>query len=80
MTTQENNPNPMNVNSVEANVMTSEKQGTKSKGAAGVIFVGCLMIGLAAGLLTGQVVVGLLGGLGVGFVALGVTHAVTGAW
>ena len=60
--------------------MTSEKQGSKAKGASGVVFVGCLLIGLAAGLLTRQVAVGILGGLGVGFVALGIVRAVTGEW
>ena len=59
---------------------TSEKTRSKRNGAAGVIFVGCLLIGLAAGLLTGQTVVGLLGGLGVGFVAMGIARAVTGSW
>ena len=60
--------------------MSGEKQTKKFKGASGVIFVGCLLIGLAAGLLTGQMAAALLGGLGVGFVAMGIARAVTGAW
>ena len=78
MTDTENNA--MNTDSMEARVNTSEKQRSKRKGAAGVVFVGCLLIGLAAGLLTGQTAVGLLGGLGVGFVALGIVRAATGEW
>ena len=70
----------MNTNSMEEIVNTSEKQGSGRKGAAGVVFVGCLLIGLAAGLLTGQTAVGLLGGLGVGLVAMGIVRAVTGEW
>jgi len=70
----------LSTNPMEAKGMTSEKQGSKRNGAAGVIFIGCLLLGLAAGLLTGQVAVGLLGGLGVGFVAMGIARAVTGAW
>jgi len=69
-----------NTNSMEAKGMISEKQGSKRKGASGVIFVGCLILGLAAGLLTRQIAVGLLGGLGVGFVAMGIARAVTGEW
>jgi hypothetical protein len=70
----------MNTNAMEANVTTSEKLGSKRNGASGVIFVGCLILGLAAGLLFGQVAVGLLGGLGVGLVAMGIARAVTGEW
>ena len=78
MTGTENNT--VNTDSMEERAMTSEKQGSKRSGASGVVFVGCLLIGLAAGLLTGQMAVGLLGGLGVGFVGLGIVRAVTGEW
>lgn len=78
MTDTENNT--MNTDSMEAKVNASEKQGSKRKGAAGVVFVGCLLLGLAAGLLTGQMAAGLLGGLGAGFVAMGIVRAVTGEW
>ena len=78
MTGTENNDR--NTKSMEAKVNTSEKQEVKRKGAAGVIFVGCLILGLAAGFFTGNIVAGLLGGLGVGFVAMGITRAITGEW
>jgi hypothetical protein len=60
--------------------MSSEKQETKRKGSSGLIFVGCLMLGLAIGLLTGNVAVGLLGGLGVGFIGMALMNARTGSW
>jgi hypothetical protein len=60
--------------------MTNEKQETGQSGASGVVFVGCLILGIAVGLLLGNVVVGLLGGLGIGFIGLGVMRAVTGSW
>jgi len=44
--------------------MASEKQKPERKGVSGLVFVGCLILGLAIGLLTGNVAVGLLGGLG----------------
>jgi hypothetical protein len=78
MTDTENNTK--DTDSMEVKVNTNEKRVSKRKGAAGVVFVGCLLIGLAAGLLTGQTAVGILGGLGVGFVALGIVRAVTGEW
>lgn len=57
--------------------MSSEKQELKSKGngISGLIFVGCLMIGLATGFFIGNMVVGVLGGLGVGFVAMAIAMA-----
>ena len=60
--------------------MTNETQKKKTSGASGVIFVGCLILGLAVGLLIGKIAFGLLGGLGVGLVAMGIARAVTGEW
>jgi hypothetical protein len=60
--------------------MSREKQSPSRKGASGVVFVGCLMLGLAAGLPIEYVAVGLLGGLGVGFIALGMVRYATGEW
>jgi hypothetical protein len=61
--------------------MENVKQETKSRaGAAGVIFVGCLLLGLAVGFLIGNIVAGLFGGLGVGLIAMGIAHAATGSW
>jgi hypothetical protein len=60
--------------------MSSEKKDSKRSGVSGLVFVGCLMIGLAIGLLIGNVAVGLLGGLGVGFIAMAIARYVTGEW
>ena len=65
---------------MEAIVMASEKQKPDRKGVSGLVFVGCLMLGLAIGLLTGNVAVGLLGGLGVGFIAMAIARYITGEW
>ncbi len=57
--------------------MSGEKQELKSnaKGISGLVFVGCLMIGLAVSFLIGNFVVGILGGLGVGFIAMAIAMA-----
>ena len=60
--------------------MENVKQETRNRGASGVIFLGCLLLGLAVGFLIGNVVVGLFGGLGVGFIAMGIARAITGSW
>ena len=60
--------------------MASEKQKPDRKGVSGLVFVGCLMIGLAIGLLLGNVAAGLFGGLGVGFIGMAIVRAVTGEW
>jgi hypothetical protein len=60
--------------------MASERQETSRSGTSGVVFVGCLFIGIAAGLLTENMAVGVMGGLGVGFIALGLMRAITGRW
>jgi len=60
--------------------MASEKQGPKRTGISGLVFVGCLMLGLAAGILTGNTAVGVLAGLGAGFIAMGIARYVTGEW
>jgi len=59
---------------MEAIVMSSEKNELKSKAkdVSGLVFVGCLMLGLAAGFLMGNIMVGVLGGLGVGFILIGI--------
>ena len=61
-------------------VMSGEKQESSRKGISGLVFVGCLMIGLAVGLLTGNMAVALLGGLGVGFIAMAIARYVTREW
>lgn len=60
--------------------MTSDKQGPKRSGISGLVFVGCLMIGLAIGFLVGNVAAGVIGGLGVGFIAMAVARYKTGEW
>jgi len=60
--------------------MASERQGARRSGAAGLVFVGCFMVGIAIGLLTGAVAPAILGGLGIGFVAMAIVRAVTGEW
>jgi hypothetical protein len=60
--------------------VTSDKQGPKRSGISGLVFVGCLMIGLAIGFLVGNVAAGVIGGLGVGFIAMAVARYKTGEW
>ncbi len=60
--------------------MSEHKQVRSSKGVSGLVFVGCLMIGIAAGIFTGNVAVAFLGALGVGFIAMGMVRLVTGEW
>jgi hypothetical protein len=61
--------------------MSDEKQEPKKRGgSSGLVFVGCLMLGLAIGILVGNAAVGVLGGLGVGFIAMAIVRAATGEW
>jgi len=60
--------------------MTPDKQPLSQSGMSGLVFVGCLFVGLAAGLLTGQVAVGILGGLGVGFIGIAVVRYLARQW
>jgi hypothetical protein len=60
--------------------MTGEKKEIKRSGISGLVFVGCLLIGLAIGLLTGDVAVWILGALGAGFIAMAFTRYFTGEW
>ena len=65
---------------VEVIVMANEAKETKGKGISGLVFVGCLMLGLAIGFITGQIVAGVLGGLGVGFIGMAIARYKTGEW
>ena len=60
--------------------LASEKQEPKRTEISGLVFVGCLMIGFAIGLLIGNIVVGLFGGLGVGFIAMAIARYENGGW
>jgi hypothetical protein len=61
-------------------VMASDKEESGGKGASGVAFVGCILLGLAVGWFVGNVVVGIFGGLGVGFIAMAIIRFRTGQW
>ena len=52
--------------------MANEKQKPDRTGVSGLVFVGCLMLGLAVGFFIGNIVAGLFGGLGVGFIAMAI--------
>lgn len=60
--------------------MASVEEQPSRAGAAGLAFVGFLIIGLGAGILTGQVATYLLIGLGAGFVGMAIARAITGQW
>ena len=60
--------------------MSDEKKEKSRSGISGLVFVGCLMIGFAFGLLIGNIVVGLFGGLGVGFIAMAIARYANGGW
>ncbi|MEZ4768437.1 MAG: hypothetical protein R2844_08420 [Caldilineales bacterium] len=55
-------------------------QKTKTTGVSGLVFVGCLLIGLAVGILTGELAVVLLAALGFGFLGMAIVRLATGAW
>ena len=50
--------------------MDEKKQNTST--IAGVVFVGCIFIGLGLGLLYNATATGILLGMGIGFIAMGV--------
>jgi hypothetical protein len=60
--------------------MSNEKQPTSKTGISGLVFVGCLLIALAAGLLTGEMAIAILAGLGVGFIGMALVRFSTGQW
>ncbi|MCB0201737.1 MAG: hypothetical protein H6649_00220 [Caldilineae bacterium] len=60
--------------------MSTETKKTRTSGASGLVFVGCLLIGLAVGILTGQVAAALLIALGVGFIGMAIVRLGTGEW
>lgn len=60
--------------------MSNNIQESSRKGTTGLVFVGCLILGLALGLLAGNVAIGFLVGLGVGFIGMAITRALTGQW
>ncbi len=60
--------------------MSNDKQVRSRTGITGLVFVGCLIIGLAVGIQTGNVAVAFLGALGIGFIAMAIMRLVTGEW
>jgi hypothetical protein len=60
--------------------MSGEKQESRRSGISGLVFVGCLLIGIAVGILTDNAAVSILGGLGVGFIAMAIARYATGEW
>ena len=48
------------------------KEGRK---AGGLLFVGCMFLGMAAGFYYGNFLIGLFGGMGLGFIMMAVTIA-----
>ena len=60
--------------------MTNENQEHERGGVSGLVFVGCLMLGLAIGFLIGNIPAGLFGGMGVGFIGMAIARYVTGEW
>jgi hypothetical protein len=65
---------------MEVLTMSSDKKERSRSGNSGLIFVGCLILGLALGFIIGNVAGGLFVGLGVGFIAMGIMRAITGEW
>ena len=72
--------NEKEIKQEEAMIMSGEKQEGSKSGISGLVFVGCLMIGLAIGILTGNTAVWLIGSLGVGFIAMAIARYATGEW
>jgi hypothetical protein len=59
----------------------SENYQTRSrKGASGVMLIGFVLFGLAAGFFLENIAAGLFAGLGIGFIAMGIMRAITGEW
>jgi hypothetical protein len=65
---------------MEVITMSNNIQESSRKGTTGLVFVGCLILGLALGLLAGNVAIGFLVGLGVGFIGMAIARALTGQW
>lgn len=60
--------------------MSVKKQERSRRGISGLVFVGCLLIALALGLLYGNMATFVLGGLGIGFIAMAIARFATGEW
>jgi len=60
--------------------MANEAKEPKRKGISGLVFVGCLMLGMGIGFAVGNVPVGLFVGMGVGFIAMAIVRYKLGEW
>ncbi len=60
--------------------MAGEKKGDDKTGLSGLVFVGCLIIGLGVGIGFGFMPAAIIIGLGVGFIAMGIARYKTGKW
>jgi hypothetical protein len=60
--------------------MAGRKKEADRAGLSGLVFVGCLIIGLGVGIGFDFLPAALLIGLGVGFIAMGIVRYKTGKW
>lgn len=60
--------------------MSTQKNLPSRSGASGLVFVGCLILGIVIGYFLGNIAMGLLGGLGVGFIAMAIMRTITAEW
>jgi hypothetical protein len=60
--------------------MSNDMEVRSRSGISGLVFAGCLLIGLAAGIYTNNVAIALIGALGVGFIVMAMVRALTGQW
>ena len=52
------------------NRVSAKKKNDREYNAAGVLFVGCVLLGAGLGMWTGHSLAGLLSGVGVGFICM----------
>ena len=73
---------PVRIDPADGSVteLATVDDGLDPEEVSGLVFVGCLLIGLAIGLLTGNTAPWLIGALGVGFIGMAITRYITGEW
>ena len=55
-------------------IQTEKTEGSnESKKGGGLLFTGCMFIGMAAGWYFGNLVIGMFAGMGIGFILMAVT-------
>lgn len=59
---------------METQTQQTEKNN-ESKKVGGLLFVGCMFIGMAAGFFFGDFTMYMFGGMGLGFIMMAVVHA-----